>query len=159
MRWRKFKKRYKLLSFFSCRLSPSTISVQGLRGVRLRCAPGQLPLPQRGKCGRQLLSLQGKRWVRSSHANCLWWSVPQCKQQQPNRVFKSDSLTKNLPLFSSSSLEEPESILVAQWDELDIQVVTFEPKVEKSGFGWVAFLEMVFCFQNCSNLLWEKKLF
>ena len=40
-------------------------------------------------------------------------------------------MTKNLPLFSSSSLEEPESILVAQWDELDIQVVTFEPKVDR----------------------------
>jgi hypothetical protein len=58
-------------------------------------------------------------------------------------------LTKNLPLFSSSSLEEPESILVAQWDELDIQVVTFEPEVEIEDHK----KEMVFCFQNCSNLL------
>ena len=47
-------------------------------------------------------------------------------------MFKSDSLTKNLPLFSRSSFEEPESILVAQWDELDIQVVTFEPKNQDS---------------------------
>ena len=58
-------------------------------------------------------------------------SVPsETKPPLDKPVFKPDSLTKNLPLFSSSSLEEPESILVAQWDELDIQVVTFEPKVE-----------------------------